>query len=108
MHGPEQAGHWSSIEAPNCGKKHDFLRAGQRYRVLESFTDFDGDAHLPGEEWDFLGYSYLPYDDGVSFFISLDGIREWHIRLQWRAEAQGKILDHLASYLQPVAGKADT
>lgn len=101
MYGPERAGYWSSIETPNCCKRHEFLRAGRRYRVLESFMDFDGDTHLAGEEWEFLGSAYLPYDDGVSFFVSLDGVREWHIRLQRRPHAQGKILDALDTYLAP-------
>jgi hypothetical protein len=35
----------------------------------------------------------------MSFFVSLDGTQEWHIRLQWRAEAQGHILDRLPEYL---------
>ena len=37
----------------------------------------------------FLGHSFLPYEDGMSFFVSIDGINEWHLRLQWRPEEQG-------------------
>jgi Domain of unknown function (DUF3601) len=81
---------------------HDFLEAGRRYRVSREFRDFDGDAHPPGEEWTFLGASFLPHDDGLSLFVSLDGVREWQIRLQWRVGSQAEILDSLASYVAAV------
>ena len=97
MHGPRASGHWSG--SPGCRRDFAFLAAGQRYRVSAAFTDFDGDVHPAGEEWTFLGASFLPYDDGLSLFVSLDGSQEWHIRMQWRPEAQGDILDGLASYL---------
>lgn len=99
MYGPEQPGHWSSLDGPNCGREHQFLRVGRWYRVAKAFVDYDGDNHEEGERWLFLGYSFLPYEDGMSWFVSLDGTQEWHIRLQWRPEAQGEILDNLSSYL---------
>jgi len=95
--GPYQAGHWTrSALQP----RQDFLQAGERYRVRRAFTDFDGDAHPRGEEWTFLGSSFLPHEDGLSLFVSLDGAREWQIRMQWRPETQGKILDALATYVE--------
>jgi hypothetical protein len=99
MYGPEPAGTWSSMEAQNCGKRHQFLDAGQRYRVIRPFTDFDGTEHPVGEEWTFLGCAFVPYDDGLSWFVSLDGEREWHIRMQWRDESQGRIIDALSAYV---------
>ena len=101
MYGPEPKGFWSGITAQNCGPNHQFLAAGRRYRVIRAFTDFDGAEHPVGEEWTFLGCAFLPYDDGLSWFVSLDGEREWHIRLQWRDEAQGPMIDTLANYIQP-------
>ena len=98
MYGPLERGHWSG---GRLQPSHDFLQAGRRYRVLREFTDFDGDAHRPGEEWTFLGASFLPHDDGLSLFVSLDGVQEWQIRMQWRAEAQGAILDTLHAYVGP-------
>jgi hypothetical protein len=59
-----------------------FPRASQWYRVVRAFIDFDRVVHPEGEAWQFLGSSFLPYDDGMSFFVSLDGEREWHLRLQ--------------------------
>jgi hypothetical protein len=99
MYGPEPEGTWSRLQAPNCGPDHQMLKAGRRYRVIRPFSDYDGDAHPAGEEWTFLGFSFLPYEDGLSWFVSLDGAREWHIRMQWRDEAQGPVVDALAEYL---------
>ena len=98
MYGPCERGHW---DVGRLDQAHLFLKAGRRYRVLRAFTDFDGDAHPPGEEWTFLGTSFLPYDDGLSIFVSLDGVREWQIRMQWRPEAQGGVLDSLSSHVGP-------
>jgi hypothetical protein len=98
MYGPEQLGKWSSRIAAH-GRQHQFLIAGRRYRVVREFADYDKGVHLPGEEWVFLGHSFLPYEDGMSFFVTRDGVGEWHIRLQWRREEQGNILDNLAAYL---------
>ena len=99
MYGPYEPGHWS--KATKLQPTFEFLETGRRYRVCGAFTDFDGDVHVPGEEWTFLGTSFLPYDDGLSLFVSLDGSREWQIRMQWRPETQGVVLDGLASYLVP-------
>lgn len=72
---------------------------GKRYRVVKAFTDFDRQEHPVGEEWFFVGTAFLPYDDGRSIFVSLDGDREWHIRMQDRPEEQGPILDKLHEYV---------
>ena len=103
MYGPQPKGFWSSREAPNCGASHQFLFAGRRYRVIGEFYDHDRHVHPAGEEWLFLGYSFLPYDDGMSFFVSFDGEQEWHIPMQWREEEQGPILDSLGSYVAEVS-----
>ncbi len=98
MYGPRDRGHWTRSR---LDQSHLFLKAGQRYRVLRAFTDYDGDVHPPGEEWTFLGTSFLPYDDGLSLFVSLDGRQEWQIRMQMRPEAQGEVLDRLGSFIGP-------
>ncbi len=76
--GPKPAGTWTGHKAANCGDNHHFLRAGERYEVIQAFTDYDQHLHAVGESWVFLGYSFLPYDDGMSFFVSFDGEQEWH------------------------------
>jgi hypothetical protein len=75
---------------------------GARYRVVKAFVDFDGVTHPVGEAWTFLGHAYLPYDAGLSLFISLDGEHEWHVRLQNRPEEQAGIIAALADHLAEV------
>lgn len=59
--------------------------------------------HPAGETWFFLGHSFLPYDDGLSLFISLDGEREWRIRLQWRDDQQGRLINGLEDHIRGAA-----
>ena len=100
MYGPCPKGHWSA----NAGLRlpHRHLTPGRRYRVARAFTDYDGHRHEAGETWTFLGASFSPHEDGQSLFVSLDGSQEWDIRLQWRPETQGAVLDALGDFIQPV------
>ena len=88
----------------NHGVGHGFhyMEPGKRYRVTRAFTDFDRQEHPVGETWTYIGTALLPYDDGRSIFVSLDGEREWHIRMQDRAEEQGPVLDALEAYVVAV------
>jgi hypothetical protein len=76
------------------------LRIGARYRVVAPFVDFDGGRHEPGETWLFYGHSFLPYDDGLSLFVSSDEGREHQIRLRWLPGDQADIIDNLSAYIQ--------
>jgi hypothetical protein len=82
---------------------YHFLCAGMRYRVVRSFTDFDGEPHPVGEEWIFVRTSFLPYDDGLSVFVEDESGQQRQIRMQWRDEAQGPVIDRLSDYLEVVA-----
>lgn len=75
------------------------LVPGKRYRVINPFKDFDREDHPVKEEWTYIGTAFLPYDDGPSLFVSADGTREWHIRMQDREEEQRDILDALHEYV---------
>jgi len=75
------------------------LHPGHSYRVTQAFRDYDGTIHPLGEQWTYLGYNFLPYDDGLSLFVSLDGEQEWHIRMQLRPEEQGPIVHDLSLYV---------
>jgi hypothetical protein len=74
------------------------FEAGRHYRVTQEFKDYDGDVHPVGEQWIFRGEAFLPYEDGVSWFVSKDGKTEQHIRMQSRAGQQQHILHDLAQY----------
>lgn len=101
MIGPKPRGTWITNAARNA-RGYDMLEPGLRYAVIREFEDFDGGVHSYGETWIFLGHSFAPHDDGLSLFVSLDGEHEWHIRMQCRPEAQGRVVDRLAEYVYAV------
>jgi hypothetical protein len=97
MYGPEPAGRWSkSLD----GQPFRHLEVGAWYVVVRAFADHDGDVHPVGERWRFLGYTFIPYHDGLSLFVSLDGVGEWQIRMQWIKEEQAGIIGTLEMYVQ--------
>ena len=100
MIGPKPAGYWTS-SAPGVVRPFSLLQPGTTYKVRTTFVDYDGDRHLVDEEWTFVGHSFLPHDDGLSIFVSLDN-HEWQIRMSWQPEAQGSVIDALPEYLSEV------
>lgn len=70
----------------------------QDYVVIRAFTDYDGGVHPVGERWTYRGKGFLPYDDGLSLFVVIDGA-DHHIRMQWRDEEQGPIIETLTDHL---------
>lgn len=99
MHGPEQRGHWT---ASRPGRAFKHLVPGHLYEVARDFIDYDGAFHKSGERWTYLDHTFLPYDDGLSLFVSLDVDNEWHIRLQWRPGQQSSVIDGLDGYIREV------
>lgn len=100
MYGPKPLGYWTASRSQAAFK---YLTPGARYEVTQDFTDYDAKLHQVGETWAFLGHTFLPHDDGLSWFVSLDGQSEWHIRLQWRDDEQGRLIDSLADYIRTVS-----
>lgn len=79
-------------------ERFQHLAPGHDYVVIRAFTDHDGDVHPVGERWTYRGKSFLPYEDGLSLFVVIGGV-DHQIRMQWRAEEQGPIIDALTDYL---------
>ena len=80
-------------------KPFKHLRPGLRYHVVRPFFDYDCIGHPAGESWIFDGSSFLPYDDGLSLFVTRDDARSQHIRLQWRPETQGAVIDAMDHFI---------
>jgi hypothetical protein len=95
---PEPLGRWSST----FGSNRTFPLLGMRYRVIREFKDDDTHVHPVGEEWTFLGSSYVPYHSGAGFAVSFDDMREWLITFLDMPEGQGEVLANLEQYLAPV------
>ena len=100
MIGPKPKNSWREVWK-NSEETFLGLVRGRRYRVIRPFVDFDGDEHREGESWIYLGRNFLPYEDGLSLFVSLDGDQEWHIRMRWTPEDQEPIIDLLHEYVVP-------
>jgi hypothetical protein len=77
------------------------LVSGQTYRVIKTFTDYDGTVHPVGESWRFVKKSFLPYEDGLSLFVERNK-QNVQFRLQWRAESQGQIIDNFSDFVTEV------
>ena len=74
------------------------LVPGRTYSIVQAFTDYDGILHPAGERWRFVEKNFLPYEDGLTLHIEKNGRRET-IRLQWREETQGQIIDDFSEYV---------
>jgi hypothetical protein len=74
------------------------LTPGKDYRVARGFVDYDQTLHPIGEIWRFLAKDFLPYDDGLTLHVERDG-RKSVLRLQWRAETQGEIIDSFSDFV---------
>lgn len=99
MYGPRPAGFWTSHLNSTTPQPWGHLRPSVTYRVCKPFTDYDQDLHPVDETWTFLGYSYLPYDSGLSLFVSVDGISEWNIPMMCVPEEQGGVVDRFVEYV---------
>ena len=75
------------------------LIPGQTYRVITAFKDYDGSMHPIGETWRFVEKNFLPYEDGLSLFVEMNG-QNTSIRLQWRTESQGEIIDSFSDFVE--------
>lgn len=75
------------------------------YRVVQPFTDFDRQVHAVGDIWTWRSESFLPYDDGLSLFVSING-REQQIRMRLHPEEQGALIQNFAAYLVEEPGAA--
>lgn len=74
------------------------LVPGKSYRVIAEFKDYDNIIHPIGESWRFTEKSFLPYEDGLSLFVEMNDQRK-QIRLQWRPEAQGPVIDSFYEFV---------
>ncbi|WP_369751372.1 DUF3601 domain-containing protein [Asticcacaulis sp. AC402] len=84
-----------------AGIRH--LEVNQRYQIAMEFTDYDGRLHPAGESWTYMGHGFLPYEDGLTLFVRVNAETEcqW-VRLRWRPEQQGEIIDRVEGYIRPV------
>jgi hypothetical protein len=83
----------------------NILEPGKRYRVTQAWEDFDRQRHEIGETWTFRTYAFLPYEDGLSWFVSPEEGTNRHIRIQWRPEngQQYEVASNPSAFLEEVS-----
>lgn len=81
------------------GTDFKHLRSGCRYYVVTPFFDHDGIGHPVGENWTFKQAAFLPYEDGLTLHVEKKKGVGQVMRLQWRPETEGAIIDALETYL---------
>jgi hypothetical protein len=77
------------------------LVPGRIYIVIKAFTDYDGIIHSISERWRFVEKNFLPYEDGLTLHVERNGHAET-LRLQWREETQGQIIDDFSEHVEEV------
>ena len=87
------------MSTPNRKFTAASLVPGKIYRVIAAFKDYDGMIHPIGEHWRFLDKNFLPYEDGLTLRIEQNG-QDSSIRLQWRDETQGQIIDAFSDFAE--------
>jgi hypothetical protein len=76
------------------------LQQQQPYKVIKEFIDYDKQVHPIGETWIYKGTAFLPYEDGLSLFVSKNDSLIMY-RLQWRKEEQADIIDNFKDFVEP-------
>jgi hypothetical protein len=84
-------GHWES---------RSFVR-GEIYRVVKSFVDAEGDPHLVGESWIFIGAMFSKFDNELTVCIRLMSGEEWKFSLIWKKDKQQDVIEHWRQYVVP-------
>lgn len=103
MQGPYNLGTFGSLPTPSEGGwERGRLARGQTYRVVKAFHDADGQEHLVGEEWLFLGAMFNKFDDELAICIRLVGGEEWKIPLIWSEDEQGDTLENWQNYVMRI------
>jgi hypothetical protein len=77
------------------------MTPGKTYHVIAEFKDYDGRTHSIGETWSYTGHDFLPYDDGLTLHALREGTKSV-IRMQWRNEAQGRIIDKFSDFVEEI------
>jgi len=80
------------------------ITRGERYRVIASFVDTDGDTHHVEELWTFLGSWFSKFDDDVTLFIRMADRKTFRFSLHWTADTQENVIENIMTYLEHVHG----
>jgi hypothetical protein len=103
MNGPFPVGTYADVPLPTQWSwENNRLIRGMEYRVTKSFIDGDGNEHLPGEEWCFIGSSFSAYYEKLGICIRSKSNEEWNFSLYWRPDGQEEIAENFLNYVIPI------
>ncbi|MCK6549718.1 DUF3601 domain-containing protein [Myxococcota bacterium] len=88
---------------PFTPSDYGLLLAGQVYRTVVPYADFDGVTHAAGETWTFLGHHYFPHDSGLTLYVRAPSGGRTRIRLLMSDPAQARVADDLRAHFEHVA-----
>ncbi len=95
MIGPFLSGEHASLPPPDeFSWEHGRINRHRTYTVVTSFSDADGDLHIPGEQWMFLGSMFSKFDDLLTICIKQSNGTEWRIPLVWGTAKQGRVIEY--------------
>lgn len=85
-------------------KKYDYLIPNEKYAIIKSFSDASGKTFEEGTVFTYLTYTFLPYDDGLQWWITTDNIDVKDIALCLKEENHLYISDNTEIYFKKIKG----
>ena len=101
MNGPHKPGTFVFPDSSTRWESNN-LRRCRRYRVATEFTDADGDKHVAGVEWEFIGAMFDRQSDQLTLCVRQDDATEWQIPLIWKPAAQQSVIEGFKFIVMPV------
>jgi Domain of unknown function (DUF3601) len=77
------------------------LKKGETYKVIREFSDYDSKIHHVGETWTFEKTTFLPYESGLSLFVTENGQSVMY-RFQDEPQQQRDLLSNFMNYVNSV------
>ena len=100
MNGPYESGTFQAIHEPSeLSWENSHLKRGDSYRVIEPFTDADGDEHHVGEEWEFIVSMFSRFHDELTICVRTEVGEEWKIPLVWKPSQQQGIIEGFSKHV---------
>ena len=95
----------SNVEKPKnregFSSNYKHLKQNSVYIVSKEFSDFDSTRHKEGTVLRFVGYSFFPYDAGLTLLFEHER-SDYTVRLRLdQNDSQSRIDENLDKYIEP-------
>lgn len=93
----------NEIEFPDtASSKRLGLVHGQKYCVIETFLDADGNAHATGEEWVFVGSKFSRFENEYILTVRVRSGGAESFGLICDVDKQGDVVQHIREYVRRI------